>query len=184
MSVFTKSIENYIKTLFIHSHVRENKIPVKDDKWIKYDIVGSHIADYDFIIDLSHFKGHAMGGFNGALKNASIGVASRNGKAYIHTAGKVADYQQMWQNLPEKWDESPEGNTPFVESLAAAAQAVNDYFAAKNGIVYINVLNNLSIDCACIGAHVGNTSEIGEFKILSHDFHDGVWRIRWKVIPK
>ncbi len=140
----------------------EMKIPVKDDKWIKYDIVGSHLANYDFMIDLSHFKGHAMGGFGGALKNASIGVASRNGKAYIHTAGKVADYTQLWQNLPEKWDETPEGNTPFVESMAAAAQAVNDYFAAKKGIVYINVLNNLSIDCDCDGnPHEATIKDIG-----------------------
>lgn len=140
----------------------EIKIPVKDDKWIKYDIVGSHIANYDFMIDLSHFKGHAMGGFGGALKNASIGVASRNGKAYIHTAGKAEDYQLLWQNLPEKWDESPEGNTPFIESMAAAAQAVNDYFAAKKGIVYINVLNNLSIDCDCDGdPHKPTIKDIG-----------------------
>ena len=140
----------------------EIKIPVKDDKWIKYDIVGSHIANYDFMIDLSHFKGHAMGGFGGALKNASIGVASRNGKAYIHTAGKAEDYRLLWQNLPEKWDESPEGNTPFIESMAAAAQAVNDYFAAKKGIVYINVLNNLSIDCDCDGdPHKPTIKDIG-----------------------
>ncbi len=140
----------------------EIKIPVKDDKWIKYDIVGSHIANYDFMIDLSHFKGHAMGGFGGALKNASIGVASRNGKAYIHTAGKAEDYQQLWQNLPNKWDESPEGNTPFIESMSAAAQAVNDYFAAKKGIVYINVLNNISIDCDCDGnPHKPTIQDIG-----------------------
>lgn len=65
------------------------KIPVKDTTHIKYDIVGSHLKNYDFMINLAHFKGHAMGGFGGVLKNQSIGVASANGKAYIHTAGKA-----------------------------------------------------------------------------------------------
>ena len=64
------------------------RIPVKDKKHIKYDIVGDHLANYDFMINLAHFKGHAMGGFGGVLKNQSIGVASTDGKAYIHTAGK------------------------------------------------------------------------------------------------
>lgn len=65
----------------------EIKLPVKDTTHIKYDLVGSHLANYDFMINLAHFKGHAMGGFGGVLKNQSIGVASANGKAYIHTAG-------------------------------------------------------------------------------------------------
>lgn len=163
----------------------EIKIPVKDDKWIKYDIVGSHIANYDFMIDLSHFKGHAMGGFGGALKNASIGVASRNGKAYIHTAGKAEDYQLLWQNLPEKWDESPEGNTPFIESMAAAAQAVNDYFAAKKGIVYINVLNNLSIDCDCDGdPHKPTIKDIGMAASLDPVALDKFCSIRYSTFRK
>ena len=127
----------------------EIKIPVVDTLWLKYDIVGSHIANYDFMINLAHFKGHGMGGFGGVLKNASIGVASSNGKAYIHTAGKTEDRSQMWQNLPEGWSESPENNTPFIESMSAAAQAVHEYFKAKGGIVYIDVLNNISIDCDC-----------------------------------
>lgn len=129
----------------------EIKIPVKDTKWIKYDIVGSHIQNYDFMINLAHFKGHAMGGFGGVLKNASIGVGSQNGKAYIHTAGKVEDWHQLWTNLPEGWDQSPENNTPFIESMAAAAQGVHDYFKGKNGIVYIDVMNRISIDCDCDG---------------------------------
>jgi len=140
----------------------EIKIPVKDDKWIKYDIVGSHIQNYDFMINLAHFKGHAMGGFGGVLKNASIGVASRNGKTYIHTAGKAEDYNQLWQNLPEGWTESPENNTPFIESMSAAAQAVHEYFKAKKGIVYIDVMNNISIDCDCDGnPHAPTIQDIG-----------------------
>lgn len=127
----------------------EFEIPVVDTKWIKHDIVGSHMANYDFMINLAHFKGHQMGGFGGVLKNASIGVASANGKAYIHSAGKVSVVEDLWSNLPEGWDKTPEGNDPFIESMAAAAQAVHNYFVEKNGIVYINVMNNMSIDCDC-----------------------------------
>lgn len=140
----------------------EIQIPVKDDKWIKYDIVGSHIQNYDYMINLAHFKGHAMGGFGGVLKNASIGVGSQNGKAYIHSAGKTQDWHQMWQNLPEGWAESPENNTPFIESMAAAAQAVHDFFKARNGILYIDVMNNISIDCDCDGnPHEPTIKDIG-----------------------
>lgn len=117
----------------------EIQIPVKDTTHIKYDLVGSHIANYDFMINLAHFKGHAMGGFGGVLKNQSIGVASANGKAYIHTAGKVQEPGQLWDNLPEQ--------DYFLESMAAAAQGVADYFA--DNIIYINVMNNLSVDCDC-----------------------------------
>ncbi len=115
------------------------RIPVRDTTHIKYDLVGSHLADYDFMINLAHFKGHAMGGFGGVLKNQSIGVASAAGKAYIHTAGKTADVAQLWQNIAEQ--------DAFLESMAAAAQGVADVFGDK--IIYINVLNNLSVDCDC-----------------------------------
>lgn len=117
----------------------EINIPVKDTTHIKYDIVGSHIKNYDFMINLAHFKGHAMGGFGGVLKNQSIGVASANGKAYIHTAGQTTKPGELWGKLPEQ--------DHFLESMAAAAQAVHDYFGDR--ILYINVMNNLSIDCDC-----------------------------------
>jgi len=115
------------------------RIPVKDRKHIKYDIVGSHLGYYDFMINLAHFKGHAMGGFGGVLKNASIGVASSDGKAYIHSAGKVQSQREVWQNLPAQ--------DFFLESMAAAAQGVHDWFGGK--ILYINVMNNMSVDCDC-----------------------------------
>ena len=138
------------------------RIPIQDKKHLKYDIVGEHLANYNFMINLAHFKGHMMGGFGGVLKNASIGVASRNGKAYIHTAGKSQDYTNAWDNLPEGWAESPENNTPFIESMASAAQAVHNYFMAKNGIVYIDVMNNISIDCDCDGnPHQPTIADIG-----------------------
>ena len=76
----------------------EIRIPVQDSTYLKYDIVGSHMANYDFMIALNHFKGHPMGGYGGALKNLSIGCASQNGKAYIHSAGKmrVLDMAKLW----------------------------------------------------------------------------------------
>ena len=119
----------------------EIHIPVKDSTHIEYDIVGSHLANYDFMINLDHFKGHAMGGFGGVLKNQSIGVASANGKAYIHTAGVVQTPEELWAHI--------DNQDGFLESMAAAAQAVHDYFGNGERILYINVMNNLSVDCDC-----------------------------------
>ena len=124
----------------------EMRIPVQDTSHLKYDIVGSHMANYDFLVTLSHFKGHPMGGYGGALKNLSIGCASQNGKAYIHSAGKMEklDMDLLWT---EEFIGDQDG---FLESMAASAQAVVDFFKAKQGIVYINVMNNMSIDCDCV----------------------------------
>ena len=124
----------------------EIRIPVKDRSHIKYDIVGGHMANYDFMIALNHFKGHPMGGYGGALKNLSIGCGSQNGKAYIHSAGKMEklDMAKLW--TPEYIGDQ-EG---FLESMAAAAQAVVNYFQKKQGIIYISVMNNMSIDCDCV----------------------------------
>ena len=118
------------------------EIPVADKTHLKYDIVGSHLANYDFMINLAHFKGHAMGGFGGVLKNASIGVASSRGKVYIHSAG-ASDTE--WGH-PEQ--------DHFLESMAAAAQGVHDYMQRKSTkgeprVIYINVMNKLSVDCDC-----------------------------------
>lgn len=120
----------------------EIRIPVKDQTHIKYDIVGGHMANYDFMIALNHFKGHPMGGYGGALKNLSIGCASTHGKAYIHTAGYTTDLETMWRHV---------GNQDgFLESMAAAAQGVVNYFNKHQGIIYISVMNNMSIDCDCV----------------------------------
>lgn len=114
-------------------------LPVRDKKHLQYDIVGDHLKNYDFMINLAHFKGHAMGGFGGVIKNQSIGVASAAGKAYIHSAGKTRDVAEVWNNLAKQDD--------FLESMASSAQAVADYFGDR--ILYINVMNKLSIDCDC-----------------------------------
>lgn len=122
----------------------EIRIPVKDHTHLKFDIVGGHLANYDFMVCLNHFKGHPMGGYGGALKNLSIGCASRNGKAYIHSAGKIMTPDNLWTR------ENIGNQDGFLESMAAAAQAVVDYFKAEKGIIYISVMNNMSIDCDCV----------------------------------
>lgn len=115
----------------------EVALPVKGGKHLKEDFVGSRYLNYDLTIILSHFKGHAMGGFGGAIKNMSIGIASSGGKAWIHSAGKTKG--DPWGNLPPQDD--------FLESMAEAAKAVADHCGDK--ILYISVANNLSVDCDC-----------------------------------
>lgn len=121
----------------------EIKIPVRDTTYMRYNIVGKNLQNYDCMINLAHFKGHQMGGFGGVLKNASIGVASRNGKTYIHTNGQSEDYTHLWDFI------QPENQDKFLECMANAAAAVHDYFKGK--VVYINVMNNMSVDCDCNG---------------------------------
>lgn len=118
-------------------------LPMQDTKWFSENLVGSHLANYDFMINLAHFKGHAMGGFGGVLKNQSIGIATPDGKTRIHTAGAYSDPRYVFQQ--------PHGQDAFLESMAGAAQSVHNYFKGKKGIVYINVMNNLSVDCDCDG---------------------------------
>ncbi len=134
----------------------EIEIPISGGKHLKgVNIVGSHINNYDSMLMLSHFKGHAMGGFGGALKNMSIGVASRNGKAWIHSVGFTKDPDEMWNHIDDQ--------DGFLESMAEADKAVVDYFKPEN-IVYINVANNLSIDCDCdANPHTPEMKDIGIF---------------------
>lgn len=117
----------------------EMELPVNKGRHLKVNYVGKNLASYDSILILSHFKGHAMGGFGGALKNISIGIGSKGGKAWIHSAGKTKDCDILWDNLASQND--------FLESMAEADEAVMDYM--KDSILYINVMNNLSVDCDC-----------------------------------
>lgn len=132
-----------IATVDIMDEEGSMNLLMQDTKWFTENMVGSHLANYDFLINLAHFKGHAMGGFGGVLKNQSIGIATPNGKTRIHTAGVYSDPRYVFQQ--------PHGQDAFLESMAGAAQAVHNYFKGKNGIVYINVMNNLSVDCDCDG---------------------------------
>ncbi len=114
-------------------------IPVRNGKHLKEDFLGKDIVNYDSMLVLSHFKGHPMGGYGGALKQLSIGCASSEGKAWIHSAGTNKDQYTLWSNLPEQDD--------FLESMAEAASAVVDYF--KGNMAFINVMCNMSVDCDC-----------------------------------
>lgn len=113
----------------------EAELPVSGGKHLTRDIVGKNYLNYDFTVILSHFKGHAMGGFGGAIKNMSIGIASSNGKRYIHSAGASTT----------SWGSPAQDD--FLESMAEAAKAVADHCGDK--ILYISVANNLSVDCDC-----------------------------------
>ena len=124
----------------IMDEFEEMEIPVTNGFHLKKNIVGKHLENYDSILMLSHFKGHQMAGIGGALKNMSIGIASTKGKLNIHSAGKTLDQNECWDNLPAQDD--------FLESMADACQAVMNYKGAEN-IIYINVANNLSVDCDC-----------------------------------
>lgn len=136
----------------------EMLIPVENGFHLKENIVGNHLKNYDSILILSHFKGHAMGGFGGALKNMSIGIGSSNGKANIHTAGKVKTPEELWDNLPEQ--------DHFLESMADACKGVMDYIGREN-IAYINVANNLSVDCDCdSNPHTPEMKDLGIFASL------------------
>ncbi|MDO4462902.1 MAG: endo-1,4-beta-xylanase [Bacteroidia bacterium] len=116
------------------------RIPVKDKKNIKYHCVGDHIANYDYLINLAHFTGNSNGGFSGVLMNASLGTASVNGKGYIQSAGATEDPAIAKKNNTER--------ERFLESVASAAQAVHSYMDGK--VLYINVMNNISIDADCV----------------------------------
>lgn len=113
-------------------------LPVTGGKHLDEDLVGAHLADYDFVLVLSHFKGHVMAGFGGALKNISIGIASSEGKKLIHSAGKTKRYFSVFTS-----------KINFTESMAEAAKAVSDYEENGQKMLYINVMNNLSVDCDC-----------------------------------
>ena len=116
----------------------EKILEIPNGKIIQKDYVGKNIDNYDSMLVLSHFKGHPMGGYGGALKQLSIGIASGKGKRYIHCAGKEnGSYEDMFQTDQIK----------FLEAMADSASAVHNMF--KGRIVYINVMCNLSVDCDC-----------------------------------
>ena len=152
----------------------EYKIPVNNGKHLKYDIVGENFKNYDAILNLAHGKGHAMGGFGANLKNQSIGIASRNGKAYIHSCGQTEDPNKCWNVDYEQKD--------FIESMAEAAKAVADYLKENNKpILYITVANALSVDCDC-DSHQGDPvmNDLGIFASLDpvandQAFIDAIW---------
>ena len=139
-----KAIEDHgflaIAPCDILDEFEDMEIPVEGGFHLKTNIIGKHFENYDSMLVLSHFKGHAMGGFGGALKNMSIGIASTAGKTHIHTAGKTSDHKIIWKNIAKQDD--------FLESMADACRSVVDYMGAEN-ILYINIANRLSVECDC-----------------------------------
>lgn len=133
--------EKYFPFDLLDAKGPDMKLDIPNGKVLKENYVGKNLVNYDSLLVLSHFKGHAMGGYGGALKQLSIGCASSAGKTLIHTAGKVSDQNEMFNNLPEQ--------DKFLESMADAASSVVNYF--KGNAVYINIMKNISIDCDCDG---------------------------------
>ena len=115
------------------------ELPIPGGKQIHKNLVGKNLANYDSMLVLSHFKGHPMGGFGGALKQLSIGCASSAGKAYIHSAGKTDDQYKVWDNCAPQDD--------FLESMADAASSVVSFF--KGNMAFVNTMCNMSVDCDC-----------------------------------
>lgn len=125
-------------------------LAVEDGKQIQKNFVGNHLSNYDSMLVLSHFKGHPMGGFGGALKNISIGIASAYGKAYIHGAGVPED---IWTA----------DHDAFLESMADAAKSIVTHFDGK--MAFINIMANMSVDCDCCA--VAEDPKIGDIGILA-----------------
>ena len=150
------------------------KIPFEKGKHLKYDLVGKHFNDYDSFVNLAHGKGHIMGGFGANLKNQSIGFASRKGKAYIHSCGKTSSPHLCWVSKHEQID--------FIHSMAEAATAVADYLKEQGKpIVYITVMNALSLDCDCDSEQgdpvMGDLGIVASLDPVANDqaFIDMVW---------
>ena len=117
----------------------DTTLEIPNGKVIKQNFVGQNLNNYDSMLVLSHFKGHPMGGYGGALKQLSIGVASSAGKAWIHTAGQTKDQKELWSHVAEQ--------DQFLEAMADAASSVVKHFAGK--IAFINIMCNMSVDCDC-----------------------------------
>ena len=115
------------------------ELAIPEGRKIHKNLVGKNLAAYDSMLVLSHFKGHPMGGFGGALKQLSIGCASTAGKAYIHSAGKTTDQYILWDNVAAQDD--------FLESMADSASSVVNYF--KGNMAFVNIMCNMSVDCDC-----------------------------------
>jgi uncharacterized Fe-S center protein len=128
----------------------EMELPIPNGKRIQVNYVGDHLTRYDSMLVLSHFKGHPMGGFGGALKNISIGIASARGKAYIHGAGDVNAFWSTDRDL-------------FLESMADADRSIMDHFGDR--IAFVNVMCNMSVDCDCCS--VAEDPQVADVGILS-----------------
>lgn len=129
----------YFKVDLLDEEDNDLVLPVENGFVLDKNYVGNDLLKYDSLLVLSHFKGHPMGGYGGALKQLSIGIASSRGKAWIHSAGKTTDQHTLWNNLAKQ--------DTFLEAMADAASSVVRYF--KGNSLYINIMKNMSVDCDC-----------------------------------
>ena len=141
---------NSVANVDILDESGDMELPINGGKHLKTNYVGKNMDKYDSMVVLSHFKGHPMGGFGGALKNISIGLASSHGKAYIHGVGKP---EELWTA----------DHNSFLESMADASKSIMEYY--KDKIVFINVMCNMSVDCDCCA--VAEDPKVGDIGILS-----------------
>ena len=129
----------YFNVDIMDSEDNDYVLPIPNGKILKGNYLGEHIKNYDSMLVLSHFKGHPMGGYGGALKQLSIGCASSRGKSWIHSAGYTKDQNVLWDHIPEQ--------NLFLESMADAASSVYNLF--KGNIAFINIMCYMSVDCDC-----------------------------------
>ena len=129
----------YFKVDIMDAEGPDLEVKIPNGKVIKENFLGKNILNYDSMLVISHFKGHPMGGYGGALKQLSIGCASTAGKCWIHSGGKTKDQNILWDNLAEQ--------NKFLEAMADASSSVVNLF--KGNIAYINIMCNMSVDCDC-----------------------------------
>ena len=130
---------NYFRVDLLDAEEPDLELPVSNGRILRKNLVGGGIRAYDSMLVLSHFKGHPMGGFGGALKQLSIGCASSRGKAWIHSAGVTDDQEKVWSHVAKQED--------FIDAMAEAASTVVELFRGK--IAFVSMMCNLSVDCDC-----------------------------------
>lgn len=130
---------NYFRVDLLDAEEPDWELPVSNGRILRKNLVGGGIRAYDSMLVLSHFKGHPMGGFGGALKQLSIGCASSRGKAWIHSAGVTDDQEKVWSHIAKQED--------FIDAMAEAASTVVELFRGK--IAFVSMMCNLSVDCDC-----------------------------------
>ena len=152
-------LNNSRRTVIMDENPKDDfDLAITNGEMINKDIVGGHLKDFDSCIVLSHFKGHPMGGYGGALKQLSIGFASQRGKTWIHTGGQIDDWTKM--------DDYLANDLNFTAAMGDAASSVVEYFRNKGGIAFINVMSNISLICDC-GGYLSPEPKIHDMGILA-----------------
>ena len=169
-------LDNNRRTVIMDENPSDDfELPIENHNKISKDIVGGRLKEFNSCLVLSHFKGHSMGGFGGALKQLSIGFASQAGKAYIHTAGVTSNWRETWSKSASQAD--------FTASMGDAASSIVKYFRDRGGIAFINVMANISKSCDCAGASAP-TPRIHDIGILASTDPVAIDRACYDLISK